>query len=31
MEKFELDIPYAGNFNILGKSQFAGDSILTRS
>jgi len=31
MEKFELDIPYAGNFNILGKSQSAGDSILSRS
>ena len=29
MEKFELDIPYAGNFNILGKSRT--DTILSRS
>ena len=29
MEKFELDIPYAGNFNILGKSR--ADTVLTRS
>jgi NADPH-dependent glutamate synthase beta subunit-like oxidoreductase/ferredoxin len=29
MEKFELDIPYAGNFNILGKTR--ADNVLTRS
>ncbi len=29
MEKFELDIPYAGNFNILGKTRT--DNVLTRS
>ncbi len=29
MEKFELDIPYAGNFDILGKSR--ADHVLTRS
>ena len=29
MEKFELDIPYAGNFNILGKTR--SDNVLTRS